>query len=294
MVAHNGDGLTHLWCTPQSKEGKHMGSIVSIEWDPKTSKSVEQGYITGITYLGHHKTSGFNVCNDATPGCSRECLEYAGRGSMKPTQIARIKRTLFLFQHRAEYFLQAEREWESLIRQADRRKLIPVGRPNGTSDLPYERMPFTGKSGRRYGSLMERFPDGRDIFWMDYTKNPTRAREQPYNLTFSRAETPTNQAHALELLDQGINIAVVFGVPSRADKFGHKKPLPETWEGHTVIDGDLHDLRFLDPRGVVVGLRSKGTALHDKTGFVIPVEFSIDDHGEERAVVVYTTRKEGK
>ena len=269
-----------------------MGQILSIESDPKTSKSVEHGCLTAVQYLAHDKTSGFHVCYYATEACSRECLDYAGRGSMKPTQKARIKRTRFLFQHRAEFFLQQEREYEAFLRQADRRKLIPVGRPNGTSDLPWERMPFTGKSGRRYDSIMERFPDGRDIIWMDYTKNPTRAREQPYNLTFSRAETADNQAHALKLLDLGVNIAVVCGVPSRPDRFGRKKPLPKTWEGHTVIDGDVHDLRFLDPRNVVVGLRSKGKAVHDKTGFVIPVEFQIDEFGQEIAVVVSTTTLE--
>jgi hypothetical protein len=35
-----------------------------------------------------------------------------------------------------------------------------------------------------------------------------------------------------------------------------------------VIDGDTDDLRFLDPQNVVVGLRAKGKAKKDKTGFV--------------------------
>jgi hypothetical protein len=45
--------------------------------------------------------------------------------------------------------------------------------------------------------------------------------------------------------------------------------LPETFRGLPVIDGDKDDLRFLDPKGVVVGLKAKGSAKHDKSGFVI-------------------------
>jgi hypothetical protein len=35
------------------------------------------------------------------------------------------------------------------------------------------------------------------------------------------------------------------------------------------VDGDKDDLRFLDPQGVIVGLKAKGDAKHDDTGFVI-------------------------
>jgi hypothetical protein len=46
--------------------------------------------------------------------------------------------------------------------------------------------------------------------------------------------------------------------------------LPATWNGITVIDGDISDLRFLDPRGVIVGLRGKGEARKGShNGFVI-------------------------
>jgi hypothetical protein len=35
-----------------------------------------------------------------------------------------------------------------------------------------------------------------------------------------------------------------------------------------VINGDETDLRFLDAKGVIVGLRAKGKARKDTTGFV--------------------------
>jgi hypothetical protein len=38
--------------------------------------------------------------------------------------------------------------------------------------------------------------------------------------------------------------------------------------GMSVVDGDADDLRFLDGRGVVVGLKAKGPAKKDTSGFV--------------------------
>jgi hypothetical protein len=45
--------------------------------------------------------------------------------------------------------------------------------------------------------------------------------------------------------------------------------LPPIWKGFPVIDGDVSDLRFLDPRGTVVGLKAKGAARKDTSGFVV-------------------------
>jgi hypothetical protein len=36
-----------------------------------------------------------------------------------------------------------------------------------------------------------------------------------------------------------------------------------------VINGDESDLRFLDPKGVIVGLKAKGKAKKDLSGFVL-------------------------
>jgi hypothetical protein len=54
-----------------------------------------------------------------------------------------------------------------------------------------------------------------------------------------------------------MNIAAVF------------KELPEKYIGRPVINGDETDLRFLDPKGVIVGLKAKGKAKKDTTGFVV-------------------------
>ena len=56
----------------------------------------------------------------------------------------------------------------------------------------------------------------------------------------------------------GLNIAVVF-----------RKDLPETYLGRKVINGDDTDLRFLDEKNVIVGLKAKGKAKKDTSGFVV-------------------------
>jgi hypothetical protein len=44
--------------------------------------------------------------------------------------------------------------------------------------------------------------------------------------------------------------------------------MPETYMGRTVFNGEDSDLRFLDPKNVVVGLYAKGKAKKDTSGFV--------------------------
>jgi hypothetical protein len=49
--------------------------------------------------------------------------------------------------------------------------------------------------------------------------------------------------------------------------------MPATYNGLPVFNGDDSDLRFLDPKGVIVGLYAKGRARKDTSGFVkmIPI-----------------------
>lgn len=125
-------------------------------------------------------------------------------------------------------------------------------------------------------NILEIFPD---MIFYDYTKNPARmglfVKSQSkrndlwpsnYHLTFSLAEG--NKRECLKFLSQGGNVAAVFNVLQQGK---YKGDLPATWYGYRVIDGDKHDYRFLDERGVVVGLRAKGEAKYKDIdfGFVI-------------------------
>jgi hypothetical protein len=107
------------------------------------------------------------------------------------------------------------------------------------------------------------------VQFYDYTKVPKpweRTRHAPnYALTFSRSES--NEVACADALRNGVNVAVVFSTRKG-------QPLPATWQGVKVVDGDIDDLRFLDEKGgVVVGLRAKGKARRPEVqgGFVVQV-----------------------
>lgn len=132
---------------------------------------------------------------------------------------------------------------------ARKRGLKPAIRLNGTSDIPFENLSIFGKT------LFEHFPK---IRFYDYSKSPKRVlgnKIKNYHLTFSLSESNIEVAKVVAAA--GKNVAAVF----------RKKP--KTFWGKKVLDGDSHDLRFLDKKGVIVGLSAKGRAKKDKTGFVI-------------------------
>ena len=67
-------------------------------------------------------------------------------------------------------------------------------------------------------------------------------------------------SNAKTVKGDGLNIAVVFR---------RKADIPAEYLGLPTIDGDRDDMRFLDPKGVVVALYAKGKAKHDTSGFVV-------------------------
>ena len=220
----------------------------------KTNKSMKYGYANFIMYLAPHKLSGQNVCPGATIGCIKSCLNESGRalwveknGKINPIHKARLARTLLYFNDRARFFTQLTKEIKSGITWAKKRDLIPVFRLNGTSDLRFE-------NDWQNFNIIKHFSD---IQFYDYTKLYNR-RNLPanYHLTFSRAES--NQEQTLNAVVNGLNISAVF-----------RSELPKKYLGLNVIDGDQHDLRFLDPQRSCIGLIAKGKAKNDTSGFVI-------------------------
>jgi hypothetical protein len=239
--------------------------------NPKTAKGEKEGYLTAILHLAPEKVSGRNVCPHATAGCAAACLNTAGRGGigldadgLNVIQVARIQRTRWFHRDRDGFLLALVAEVQRHVRTAVRHGLAPAVRLNGTSDLPWEKFPVT-RDGQTFPHIMAAFPD---VTFYDYTKWPVRLRRTVadipnYSLTFSLAES--NDFRAAEALEAGINVAAVFAVRRGAD-------LPQSaMIGGViapVIDGDATDLRFTDPTGVIVGLRAKGRAIHDRSGFV--------------------------
>jgi len=220
----------------------------------KTRKGEKKGFTTYGIHLAPASLSGFNVCDSSSAGCRWACLNTAGRGAMTSVQRARIKKTLFFFKDKQKFLAELWAEITKSIKSSAKKGMTPCFRLNLTSDLPWEKIKFNGQS------VMEAFPD---VQFYDYCKSPERMTkfvngEMPanYHLTFSRSET--NGALALAFLKSGGNVAMVF-----------RKSLPATYFGHEVIDGDETDLRFLDGKGKIVGLKEKGLAKKDETGFVL-------------------------
>jgi hypothetical protein len=128
---------------------------------------------------------------------------------------------------------------------------------NGTSDLAFEKYEVV-RNGQLFRNMFTAFPE---VQFYDYTKILGRKIVDiaNYHLTFSAADG--NDADVAKAIQQGYNVATVFGIKKTL-------PMPETYMGMPVFNGDESDLRFLDPKGVVVGLYAKGKAKKDTTGFV--------------------------
>lgn len=253
-------------------------------YNPKVKKGRARGYSTAIMHWSPARkgfdpktglltnTGAQNVCKDKSPGCEGVCLDTAGQGGIvllsgapSPIHLARASRKQMFFKRRPEFNDLMVCEVATHVRRAGYHAMAPAVRPNGTSDMPWEVL--TMNDGR---TILATFPT---VQFYDYTKTAERAianargkHPANYHLTFSRSEK--NEEECLQVLAAGGNVAVVFAVKT-ARRNKPADPLPATWHGYRVVDADSDDLRFLDPRGVVCGLRAKGKAKHDTSGFVV-------------------------
>ena len=219
--------------------------------NPKIQKGTKLGYLSFILHLAPSTLSGHNTCPKATRGCIAACLNTAGRGGMfkrgettNVIQKARIRKTEYFYNDRAGFMKDLYADICKGIRLANKLGLTPVFRLNGTSDLSWEKYEMT---------------EGKNVFdvfagiqFYDYTKVLGRKVKhiENYHLTFSKADG--NDADVAEALLQGMSVVAVY------DK------IPEG-----VPSADETDLRFLDPKGIMLGLKAKGRAKKDYSGFVI-------------------------
>jgi hypothetical protein len=232
--------------------------------NPKTLKGMKQGFNTYIMHLAPADVSGYQTCPKATAGCKAACLNTAGRGGMfkkgettNTIQKARIRKTKMFFENRQEFMADLVKDIELAIKQSIKKDLIPVIRLNGTSDLSFEKYEVV-RNGVLYRNIFDAFSD---IQFYDYTKVLGRKVKdiKNYQLTFSAADG--NDRDVESAMYNGMNVAVVFGIKKTL-------PMPEYYNGVQVFNGDESDLRFLDPKNVIVGLYAKGKAKKDETGFV--------------------------
>ena len=227
--------------------------LLSVNSNPKIDKSnkVSEKYWSCIMHLRPVSTK---ICPyQDIAGCKSACLNTAGLGGVYPSiQKTRQKKTDLFLDDRDEFMKVLVKDIHTFVRACNRKDKRPAIRLNGTSDIQWEYIEIDG-----YANIFEMFPE---IQFYDYTKIPTRKVEHiaNYHLTWSYSEA--NKKYAERFNEVSNNKAVVFnGI------------LPSMFKGLKVIDGDTHDMRFLDEPNSVVGLKAKGKARQDKSGFVINV-----------------------
>ena len=256
--------------------------------NPKIGHSVKHWQQQGIQtrpcllYLVPARTSGANLCPDASPGCRAACVTHPGKGfgrifgTITESRLARTRRFL---EDREGFLRQLAGELEREQRLAMKAGQIVTCRLNMAADIDW-----TAFSMAYGANLFGELGGSRNglIRFYDYTKRLSvllRDRPLNYSLTFSRSEN--NHGKCLEALEAGQNVAVVFsnGPQFSGSKKAYEQRLPEVWTppGYgrelRVIDGDTHDFRCWDEPGVIVGLRMKGTEAEVRnalrTGFAV-------------------------
>jgi hypothetical protein len=223
----------------------------------KTPKGEAEGYLTALLYMAPATLAGGKtLCPHSTEACRSGCLYTAGRGRTPRVENARLRRARLYLNDRDTFFDELIGELVRLQDVADREGMKLAIRLNGTSDIGWEREMIDGQT------LFDLFP--RATFY-DYSRWPPQHRRVPSNwrLTFSLADD--SPAFAVGHLRAGRNVAAIVPL--------HEKLRAPAWFalGDTevqVVDGEEHDLRFLDPSPALVLLKPKGRLLQGPSPMV--------------------------
>ena len=222
----------------------------------KTKKNSLKSF---ILYLSPYTQNSFgkNVCANATKGCIDSCLFTAGMGSFSNVQKARIAKTDYLLSDKEGFLDQLAKELLYHYAKAKKAGERVAVRLNGTSDLDF----FTLL--QKYAQLdVTKLADHMAFY--EYTKNINYIKRWggAPNITYTFSKSESNASLIPAAIAYGANVAAVF-----------RKELPATYNvGGTeipVIDGDTSDIIMLYNKGKIIGLRAKGKAKKDTSGFVI-------------------------
>ena len=231
--------------------------LLTVNGNPKLMKGdkISDKYLSAIMHLSPINT---RICPyQDIAKCKEACLNTAGRGGIfkkgettNVIQEARKRKTNLFLNDKDTFMELLVKDIQAFIRKCDRLGKKPCVRLNGTSDIQWEQIAIDG-----YANIFDMFSD---VQFYDYTKIPTRkvSHIKNYHLTWSYSEANDKYAKLFDSVPY--NKAVVFN-----------GGLPRIFKGMKVIDGDTTDMRFLDKTNRVVGLKAKGEAMKDDSGFVI-------------------------
>lgn len=182
-------------------------------------------------------SKGVNLCKFSTKECRSQCLQYAGRQSFSNVVQSRERKTEFFVNDRKSFLTKLWKELEVLNKKGK-----CAVRLNLLSDIDWEVEFLSADSSFDIGKLT-------NIQFYDYTKDFKKiqrtGRAKNYHLTFSFSGYNWDKCEEILLKNQA-NVAVVF-----------KNSIPLSFNKYKVINGDLSDERFLDEKGVIVGLKYK-------------------------------------
>lgn len=276
--------MTSTLSTPEIRQSSANPAILkpllSRESDnSKLAKDVGKKVIYSLS-LAQANLSGYEVCPYRTSGCTSVCVGSGGLAGVFPKIMkARIQKTKLFFENRPTFLEKLRNELNAANKYCGKRNIIGYVRLNTFSDI-------------RWDTILD-LSIYNNLRFYDYTKNMKLAKDSVvknkgggnYFVVYSYNEK-SNWRECEELISMGGNIAVVF----RDVKYVPSKKIygefPKTWKNIPVIDGDISDIRYNDPRGVIVGLRLKGTIARKKAAcdagfaqyaFPIPVSLTINN-----------------
>lgn len=231
----------------QAKKLTGLSYIGMVNNSTKHEKAFKYNEMVYTIYLAPAKSSGYEVCPGRTAECTLLCLNESGRNKMNTEREvirnSRIKKTR-LFHEEHQFFVKWVFEEIKLARKkAEKLNYRFSVRLNNTSDISPEDFYILNENGTRV-NILEYF---NDVKFYDYTKVPERLeltkKYSNYDLTFSFSGT--NKFDCLQMLKNDVRVSVVF------------KVVPETFWGYPVVNGDNYDMRYLDPKQSIIGLKFK-------------------------------------
>ena len=235
-----------------------MEKINLLSQGNTNTKTAKNSLKTFILYLSPYNlnSKGVNICPKASKGCAAACLYSAGRGAFSNVQKARQNKTEYYLRDKKGFIANLSNQIIKEYLKAKKGGYKIAFRLNGTTDVDFVYLL------QKYANLDISTLKDFAVFY-DYTKILGKAKKYlkhtNYTVTFSRSES--NEAETNEAIKLGINVAAVFS-----------GDLPNKYKGAPVVDGDKSDLVMIYNKGVILGLKAKGKAKKDKSGFVINTE----------------------
>ena len=187
-----------------------------------------------------------NVCPYSTPGCRGACLVDSGHLANSPAKRAMLARTALYCKSQEKFWSLVDHEIRLHNRRVRRKGKTLVVRLDGTSQINIEEQaPW----------ILDMH---LDVIFQDYF-------EGPYKTGWTRANryvvsSGTERDTEVTIRHRN-NVVFPVNVPKDA-------PLPRMFMGRLVVDGDKHDLRFLDhqyDRAVLVRMKGNTKDVH---GFI--------------------------